>query len=209
MAGTEAANRRAAEPGDADGAFRLGVLLERQGELDDAMAAYRRADQRGDASAAFRLGVLLEERGELAAARAAYGRASQRGDGELATVARAALLHLTGGFQHAKAPQTAEPQTGGQVSTPQRAVPASRARQRTAPGATKSLVLAALADGKARTAGEVASTIGLARGTVSTTLSRLARTGEVLKAERGYRLPAPSETDGPGTVASEPERRPT
>jgi DNA-binding transcriptional ArsR family regulator len=205
MAGTEAANRRAAEPGHADGAFRLGVLLEQQGELDDAIAAYRRADQRGDAAAAFRLGVLLEERGELADARAAYGRASQRGDGEPAIMARAALLNLTGGFQHAKAAQTAEPQTGGQVSTPQRAVRASR----TAPGATKSRVLAALADGQARTAGEVASTIGLARGTVSATLSRLAHTGEVIKAERGYRLPASSETDGPGTVASEPERRPT
>lgn len=50
-------------------------------------------------------------------------------------------------------------------------------------------MLAALSDGKARTAGEVAAATGLARGTVSTTLSKLAKTGEVVKAERGYQLP--------------------
>ncbi len=39
------------------------------------------------------------------------------------------------------------------------------------------------------TAGEVATKAGLARATVSTTLSKLAKSGEVEKAERGYRLP--------------------
>ena len=38
------------------------------------------------------------------------------------------------------------------------------------------------------TAGEVAAKAGLAPGTVSTTLSKLAKAGEVQKAERGYRL---------------------
>jgi DNA-binding IclR family transcriptional regulator len=42
------------------------------------------------------------------------------------------------------------------------------------------------------TAGEIASTTGLPPATVSTTLTRLAKTGEVLKAERGYRLPTSS-----------------
>jgi DNA-binding transcriptional regulator GbsR (MarR family) len=42
------------------------------------------------------------------------------------------------------------------------------------------------------TASEVAKATGLARGTVSTTLSKLAKSGEAAKAERGYRLPAPS-----------------
>jgi DNA-binding transcriptional ArsR family regulator len=60
---------------------------------------------------------------------------------------------------------------------------------RTAPGATKAAVLAALGDGGAKTAGEVAAATGLARGTVSTTLSKLARSGEVAKAARGYSLP--------------------
>jgi DNA-binding IclR family transcriptional regulator len=57
-------------------------------------------------------------------------------------------------------------------------------------------VLAALADGNAMTAGEVAAATGLARPTVSTTLTKLAKTGEVVKAERGYRLPATSEASG-------------
>jgi DNA-binding transcriptional ArsR family regulator len=62
--------------------------------------------------------------------------------------------------------------------------------RRTPPGATKRRVLDALSDGNARTAGEVATATGITRGTVSTTLSKLAKTGEVVKAERGYRLPA-------------------
>ena len=59
---------------------------------------------------------------------------------------------------------------------------------RTASGATKASVLAALAGGEAMTAGQVATKAGLARPTVSTTLSKLAKTGEVQKAQRGYRL---------------------
>ena len=49
-------------------------------------------------------------------------------------------------------------------------------------------MLAARAGGEAMTAGQVAAKAGLARPTVSTTLSKLAKTGEVMKAERGYRL---------------------
>jgi len=64
----------------------------------------------------------------------------------------------------------------------------TRSPRRTAPGATKASVLAALAGGEAMTAGQVAEKTGLSRGTVSTTLSKLAKTGEVQKAERGYRL---------------------
>ena len=69
----------------------------------------------------------------------------------------------------------------------------SSTRARTAPGATRSTVLAALANGDAMTAGEVATATGLNRGTVSTTLSKCVKTGEVVKAQRGYRLP---ERDG-------------
>ncbi len=68
--------------------------------------------------------------------------------------------------------------------------PAARSSRRTAPGATKASVLAALAGGEAMTAGQVADKTGLARATVSTTLSKLAKSGEVQKAERGYQLPA-------------------
>lgn len=73
--------------------------------------------------------------------------------------------------------------------------------RRTPPGATKNRVLEALSDGRPRTAGEVAEATGLARGTVSTTLSKLARAKQVVKAERGYRLPTEA---APGTAASAP-----
>ena len=63
-------------------------------------------------------------------------------------------------------------------------------KARTAPGATRRAVLAALSSNNGMTAGEVAAATGLATGTVSTTLSKAAKTGEVVKAERGYRLPA-------------------
>lgn len=63
------------------------------------------------------------------------------------------------------------------------------AAARTAPGATKAAVLDALSSNAGMTAGEVAKATGLGRGTVSTTLSKLAKSGEVAKADRGYRLP--------------------
>ena len=68
----------------------------------------------------------------------------------------------------------------------------SATSSRTASGATKASVLAALAGGDAMTAGQVATKAGLARPTVSTTLSKLAKTGEVEKAQRGYRLTSAS-----------------
>jgi len=49
-------------------------------------------------------------------------------------------------------------------------------------------VLKALSNGKPMTAGEVASATGLGRASVSTTLSKLAKSGEVSKADRGYKL---------------------
>lgn len=78
--------------------------------------------------------------------------------------------------------------------TPARATARSRshgavAPPRTAPGETKAKVLAALSADVAMTAGEVAKATGLARPTVSTTLSKLAKSGEAVKAARGYGLP--------------------
>jgi len=66
--------------------------------------------------------------------------------------------------------------------------PTASSPRRTAPGATKAAVLAALAGSEPVTAGQVADKTGLSRPTVSTTLSRLAKSGEVQKAERGYRI---------------------
>jgi DNA-binding transcriptional ArsR family regulator len=89
--------------------------------------------------------------------------------------------------------RVASPSSGG--ATPARA----------ASGQTRAKVLAALLRDTSRTAGEVAELTGLARPTVSTTLSRLAKSGQVVKADRGYRLPggnvnaatpvAPADTD--------------
>jgi DNA-binding transcriptional ArsR family regulator len=62
-----------------------------------------------------------------------------------------------------------------------------RSRTRAGQGQTRSAVLGALSSGEAMTAGEVAAATGLGRASVSTTLSKLAKTGEVAKADRGYR----------------------
>lgn len=83
----------------------------------------------------------------------------------------------------ASATRTPRTRRGGQST-------ASASNGRRAHGATKASVLAALAGGEAMTAGQVATKAGLARPTVSTTLSKLAKTGEVQKADRGYRLPS-------------------
>ncbi len=82
---------------------------------------------------------------------------------------------------------------------------AGPASVRTAPGKTKTAVLAALANGEAMTASEVATRTGLGTATVSTTLSRLAKAGEITKASRGYRTNQPTtrasiENAGAGTA---------
>ncbi len=83
----------------------------------------------------------------------------------------------------------ARPAPARRGSTATRVRPASVARRRTRAGATKSKVLSALSADEGMTAGEVAAATGLPRASVSTTLSRLAKSGEVRKAERGYVLP--------------------
>jgi TPR repeat protein len=70
-------------------------MVVEKGNLTGAEAAYRRADDRGHAAGAFNLGVLLEERGDLDGAETAYRRAQQRGHGDIAEMARAALLELS------------------------------------------------------------------------------------------------------------------
>ena len=55
-------------------------------------------------------------------------------------------------------------------------------------GQNKAKVLEALKSGP-MTAGEIANATGIASGTVSTLLTKLAKTGDVVKAERGHRLP--------------------
>jgi hypothetical protein len=56
------------------------------------------------------------------------------------------------------------------------------------------------------TAGEVANATGLARPTNSTTQTKLSKTGEAVKADRGYRLPS---TKRGSASAFEPASTPT
>ena len=106
----------------------------------------------------------------------------------------------------AKTPD-APKQTPTRTRTPTaRTTNGARASSRTAPGETKAKVLAALSSDGASTAGEVAKATGLARPTVSTTLSRLSKSGEVVKADRGYRLPSAA---GGSANAGEPAASPT
>ena len=93
------------------------------------------------------------------------------------------------GRKQTRATKSQPPATATRANRAQRtaaSTPATNGRR--APGATKASVLAALAGDEAMTAGQVATKAELARPTVSTTLSKLAKTGEVQKAERGYRL---------------------
>ncbi len=71
--------RRLDRSGDAGGAFNLGVVLHRRGDVAGAMAAYERAHERCDPDAAFNLGVLLYETGDLDGAGAAWQRSVERG----------------------------------------------------------------------------------------------------------------------------------
>ena len=55
-------------------------------------------------------------------------------------------------------------------------------------GENKTKILTALRGGP-KTASEIANETGIKAGTVSASLSKLAKTGEVVKADRGYALP--------------------
>jgi DNA-binding transcriptional ArsR family regulator len=114
------------------------------------------------------------------------------GEGDRLRKALAALDPRSSKAPARKPAQAPAPKSKASATKSAPARPASQARarspRRTAPGETKASVLAALAGGEALTAGQVADKTGLARATVSTTLSKLAKNGEVQKAERGYRL---------------------
>jgi predicted Rossmann fold nucleotide-binding protein DprA/Smf involved in DNA uptake len=79
----------------------------------------------------------------------------------------------------------AEP--AGSATRSRAARPAS-APARAPRGQNKAKVLDALKDGP-KTASEIAKTTGIGTGTVSTMLTKMAKSGELAKAERGYKLP--------------------
>ena len=64
------------------------------------------------------------------------------------------------------------------------------AKRATAPrGQNQAKILAALKGSQPMTASEIAGLTGISAATVSTTLTKMAKNGELTKAERGYRLP--------------------
>jgi DNA-binding transcriptional ArsR family regulator len=85
-------------------------------------------------------------------------------------------------------PQAAEPPAAEPPAGESPAVGPARSAARPAPGATRHVVLAAFARGSAMTADEVAIATGLGRASVSSTLSQLAKAGELRNAARGYQL---------------------
>jgi len=158
-----------------------------------------------------RLDELLSEaeklRHALAALSSRDGAAAPETDGSSSTSpagrrTRPAPASATASRKPARSRQTATSQstTDGASPKPQAsrattpANDASSAPARTAPGATKAAVLAALAHGRAMTAGEVANATGLGRATVSTTLSNLSKAGELTKAARGYVIAGQTST---------------
>jgi CRP-like cAMP-binding protein len=76
-------------------------------------------------------------------------------------------------------------------STRTRAAKRAGAPARAPRGENKAKVLEALKDGP-MTAGEIAKVTGIGAGTVSTMLNKMAKSGELDKAERGYTLPQSS-----------------
>jgi len=84
------------------------------------------------------------------------------------------------GRQPASAPKsTAAPKAAGEPK---------RAAARTPRGQNKARILEALKDGP-KTASEISKQTGIGTGTVSTTLTKMAKAGEIAKADRGYALP--------------------
>jgi DNA invertase Pin-like site-specific DNA recombinase len=73
-------------------------------------------------------------------------------------------------------------------ATRTRAAKPARAATRAPRGQNKATVLDALKDGP-MTASQIAKATGIGTGTVSTMLTKMAKSGELAKAERGYKLP--------------------
>ena len=104
---------------------------------------------------------------------------------------RDALTRLEGGARSrvgaARRNRKPTPRPAGSAPRTAAAKPAS-APARAPRGQNKAKVLDALKDGP-MTASEIAKATGIATGTVSTLLTKLVKSGELAKAERGYKLP--------------------
>ncbi len=103
--------------------------------------------------------------------------------GALSRLEGEARSRMSGGRRNRKpAPKPAGSGTATRAAKP------ARAQARAPRGQNKAKVLDALKDGP-MTASEIAKVTGISTGTVSTMLTKMAKSGELAKAERGYKLP--------------------
>jgi CRP-like cAMP-binding protein len=84
--------------------------------------------------------------------------------------------------------EAAKPARAAARSVRTSAAKPARVPARAPRGQNKAKVLEALKDGP-MTASEIAKVTGIGAGTVSTMLNKMAKSGELAKAERGYKLP--------------------
>ena len=104
---------------------------------------------------------------------------------------KGALSRLEGGVRARVDGRRRREQPVTQPTTPAAPKDASPARSATARaprGENKTKILAALKDGP-KTASEIAAETGIKASTIGASLSKLAKAGEVVKADRGYALP--------------------
>jgi CRP-like cAMP-binding protein len=155
------------------------------------------------------LAALGSERRDSAARPAASARTTSRSRSRSRSTARASAGTTSAGTTSAgttSAAPTATRTRTRRTRTSAAGAPGSSTAgsRRAAAGGTKNAVLEALgaADGKALTASEVAAATGLGRASVSTTLSKLARSGEVTKADRGYRVGGGAPASGQAPAAA-------
>ena len=104
---------------------------------------------------------------------------------------KGALSRLEGGVRsrvdgtrHRQRPVT-QPAT---APAPEDTSPATSTTARAPRGENKRKILASLTDGP-KTASEIATETGIKASTIGASLSKLAKAGEVVKADRGYALP--------------------
>ena len=86
--------------------------------------------------------------------------------------------------------------------------PQRRRQSRGPRGTTRQAVLATLAGGDAMTAGQLAEATGLRRGTIAPELSKLVKTGNLVKADRGYKTAAPASSSTSTATANGADKSP-
>ncbi len=104
---------------------------------------------------------------------------------------KGALSRLEGGVRSRVDGRRRRQRPAAQRTTapaPKDASPTRNTNARARRGENKRKILAAL-EGGPKTASEIATETGVKAGTVGASLSKFAKAGEVVKAERGYRLP--------------------